>query len=125
MYNNWQDWRWQVRHTVRDIPTFERLLNVQLDDDRRKGLARTLERFPLSITPYYLSLIDAADYENDPVFLQSFPRQAELIVGKDEIADPLHEDHDSPVPLITHRYPDRVLFHVSNVCSMYCRHCTR
>ncbi len=125
LYENWQDWRWQVRHAVRDIPTFERLLNVQLDADRRKGLARTLERFPLSITPYYLSLIDAADYENDPVFLQSFPRQAELIVGKDEIADPLHEDRDSPVPLITHRYPDRVLFHVSNVCSMYCRHCTR
>src|SRR5210317_1898828 len=49
----------------------------------------------------------------------------ELITLKSELSDPLSEDRDSPVPGLTHRYPDRVLFHVSNVCSMYCRHCTR
>jgi lysine 2,3-aminomutase len=70
-------------------------------------------------------LIDTNDYRNDPVFLQSFPSPCELIVEKYDMLDPLSEDKDSPVPGITHRYPDRVLFHISNICSMYCRHCTR
>jgi lysine 2,3-aminomutase len=79
----------------------------------------------LSVTPYYLSLIDIANYKNDPVFKQSFANINELTVLKTDMKDPLSEDTDSPVEGITHRYPDRVLFHVSNICSMYCRHCTR
>ncbi len=79
----------------------------------------------MSITPYYLSLINTENLLNDPVFKQSFPSPSELIVTHSEMSDPLHEDKDSPVPGITHRYPDRVLFLVSNMCSMYCRHCTR
>jgi lysine 2,3-aminomutase len=79
----------------------------------------------MSVTPYYLSLIDPDDYENDPVFRQAFPSPKELNIGRDDMTDPLAEDTDSPVPGITHRYPDRVLFHISNLCSMYCRHCTR
>ena len=63
--------------------------------------------------------------KNDPIFMQAFPSPEELIVSEDDMHDPLSEDTDSPVPGITHRYPDRVLFHVSNVCAMYCRHCTR
>ena len=59
------------------------------------------------------------------MFKQSFADTRELIVQNYEMSDPLSEDTDSPVPGITHRYPDRVLFHVSNICSMYCRHCTR
>ena len=89
------------------------------------NLERTFEKFPLSITPYYLSLIDRDNYENDPVFKQAFGGIEELTTLKSELSDPLSEDRDSPVPGLTHRYPDRVLFHVSNVCSMYCRHCTR
>ncbi len=79
----------------------------------------------MSITPYYLSLINTDDLENDPVFKQSFPVINELHVTRTEMEDPLHEDEDSPVPGLTHRYPDRVLLLVSNMCSMYCRHCTR
>jgi lysine 2,3-aminomutase len=78
-----------------------------------------------SVTPYYLSLIDAVNYRNDPVYRQSFPNPRELEHLPCEMADPLAEDQDSPAPGITHRYPDRVLFHISNICSMYCRHCTR
>jgi lysine 2,3-aminomutase len=85
----------------------------------------TVAKFPMSVTPYYLSLIDPDDYENDPVFRQAFPSPKELNIGRDDMTDPLAEDTDSPVPGITHRYPDRVLFHISNLCSMYCRHCTR
>jgi lysine 2,3-aminomutase len=121
----WNDWKWQLRHSVNDIDTFETLLDIKFEAEEREALLKTLEKFPLSITPYYLSLIEVEDFRNDPIFMQSFPSPQELIVSCDEMADPLSEDHDSPVPGITHRYPDRVLFHISNVCSMYCRHCTR
>ncbi|MFC1537496.1 lysine 2,3-aminomutase [Gemmatimonadota bacterium] len=122
---NWRDWKWQLRHCIKDISTFERLLGVKLKKDKRTMLEKTMERFPLSITPYYASLIDTDDLENDPVFKQSFPSVYELQHERSDMSDPLHEDKDSPVPWLTHRYPDRVLLNVSNVCSMYCRHCTR
>ncbi|WP_440951840.1 lysine 2,3-aminomutase [Methanococcoides sp. FTZ1] len=123
--NKWKDWKWQLKHSIKDIDTFEKLLGISFDLSEKKKLEETLEKFPLSITPYYLSLIDLDDFRNDPIFLQSFPSPEELIVSDEELEDPLSEDKDSPVECITHRYPDRVLFHISNVCSMYCRHCTR
>jgi len=123
--NQWTDWKWQIKHSIRDIDTFEKLLGIQFDAEERVRLEETIEKFPLSITPYYLSLINAKDYKNDPVYKQAFPNPSELIIKEHEMADPLSEDKDSPVPGLTHRYPDRVLMHVSNVCSMYCRHCTR
>lgn len=123
--SNWSDWKWQLKHSVRDIPTFEKLLGIRFDDAERKLLEETIAKFPLSITPYYLSLIEVDDYRNDPIFRQSFPSPLELVVDKYESRDSLSEDKDSPVPGIVHRYPDRVLFLVSNICSMYCRHCTR
>lgn len=123
--SNWKDWRWQLRHAIRDISTFEKVTGIKFEPDERELLERTVAKFPLCITPYYLSLIDTDDYRNDPFFKQSFPSPMELIVEKYDMIDPLAEDKDSPVPGITHRYPDRVLFNISNICSMYCRHCTR
>ncbi len=123
--SNWKDWKWQLKHRIHDISTFERLTGIRFETDEKKLIEKTIEKFPLSITPYYLSLIDTDDYKNDPFFKQSFPSPMELIVEKYEMSDPLAEDKDSPAPGITHRYPDRVLFHISNICSMYCRHCTR
>jgi lysine 2,3-aminomutase len=123
--DSWTDWHWQYRNSIHDIGTFEFLLGLELLDNDREKLAETIERFPLSITPYYLSLIDAENYRNDPVFKQAFPSHHELEIKSCDMTDPLAEDQDSPAPGITHRYPDRVLFQVSNVCSMYCRHCTR
>lgn len=122
---NWRDWKWQLQHVVKEIDTFERLLEIHLEDSEKQKLEETLARFPLSITPYYLSLIDTKDYQNDPIYKQAFPSVSELQVGEFEMRDPLHEEQDSPVPGITHRYPDRVLFQVCGMCSMYCRHCTR
>ena len=60
-----------------------------------------------------------------PIRMQSVPISEELHKTKYDLEDPLHEDEDSPVPGLTHRYPDRVLFLVTNQCSMYCRYCTR
>jgi len=121
----WKDWRWQLRHAVKDIATFEQVLGIHFNREEREQLQKTIDKFPLNITPYYLSLIDVNDYRNDPIFRQAFPSPQELIVEQYELSDPLAEDKDSPCPCITHRYPDRVLFLVSNTCAMYCRHCTR
>lgn len=122
---SWKDWKWQLKHSIQDIATFEKLLDVEFTPEERTHLEETVEKFPLSVTPYYLSLIDRENFRDDPVFKQSIPCPSELLIGEHDMADPLHEDADSPAPGITHRYPDRVLFHVSNTCSMYCRHCTR
>lgn len=124
-FTHWNNWKWQLKNSIRDIETFEKLLQVKFSPEKRKKLEEIVEKFPLSITPYYLSLIDVEDIENDPIFIQSFPSLSELNTCKHDLKDPLSEDKDSPVPGITHRYPDRVLFLVSNTCSMYCRFCTR
>jgi len=124
-WSNWNNWKWQLRHSIRDIETVEKLLGIQIPLGQREQLKIVTERFPISVTPYYLSLIDPENYENDPVFKQAVPGVPELNVCDYDMPDPLAEDEDSPVEGITHRYPDRVLFHISNVCSMYCRHCTR
>jgi lysine 2,3-aminomutase len=121
----WRSWKWHLRHSIRDLATVERLLGIRLPDDERARLEETIARFPLRVTPYYLSLIDPDDYANDPVFRQAVPSPEELVLEDADMADPLDEDEDSPAPGLTHRYPDRVLFHVSNRCAMYCRHCTR
>ncbi len=123
--SKWTDWHWQLKHSITRVETFEKLLGVNLEPLERRQVELTLKKFPLSTTPYYLSLIDRNDFRNDPVFRQAFPDPQEMEVDKCDMADPLAEDHDSPAPGITHRYPDRVLFHISNVCAMYCRHCTR
>lgn len=122
---NWKDWKWQLKHSIRDLATFERLLGIELPDELRRNFQSIVNKFPMSITPYYLSLIKTGELENDPIFRQSFPVINELDIQSTDMADPLHEEADSPVPGLTHRYPDRVLLLVSNMCSMYCRHCTR
>jgi lysine 2,3-aminomutase len=121
----WRNWRWQLRNAITDIETFESLTGIDFEPQMRSDLKLTLAKFPLSVTPYYLSLIDAEDWHNDPVFKQSFPSPSELKLSRCDMMDPLAEDQDSPAPCITHRYPDRVLFLVCGLCSMYCRHCTR
>lgn len=123
--SNWYDWNWQLKHRIVDISTFEKLSGIRFEKKERELLKSTVAKFPISITPYYLSLIDKDDYMNDPFFKQSFPSPLELKVEKYEMKDPLSEEKDSPVEGIIHRYPDRVLFLISNICSMYCRHCTR
>lgn len=121
----WFDWRWHIKNTIRKVETVEKILGIQFSPSRRKEIQQTIDLFPMAITPYYLSLVDSNESESDPVFIQCFPDPKELDVHDCDMVDPLHEDEDSPVPGITHRYPDRVLFHVSNTCAMYCRHCTR
>ena len=120
----WEDWRWQMQNAVRTTRQLAELLPLPT-----KGLAdlEKLEtQYKLALPPYYLSLIDREQPYADPIGLQSLPHLAELTDDSVEaLEDPLEEDKDSPVPGLTHRYPDRVLLVTTPVCSMYCRFCTR
>ncbi len=122
---NWKNWHWQLRNSIQDLDELTEILGISIDPVRKGKLEETLEKFPMSITPYYLSLIQCDDFMNDPIFKQAVPEPEELVLTECDMRDPLAEDKDSPVPHLTHRYPDRVLLHASNTCSMYCRHCTR
>lgn len=118
----WGDWRWQLRHAVRDAATLSRL--VPLTTDERSGLDETASIFRLGISPYYLSLIDP-HHAFCPVRMQAIPVKAEARVRPGELADPLGEDPNRPVEALVHKYPDRVLLLATDACSVYCRHCTR
>lgn len=119
---DWNDWSWQMKNGIRDIETLEKV--VKLTDPEREEIQSCLGKFTMEITPYYAALMDRDD-PNCPVRMQSVPRIAEMHDDPSDMSDPLHEDVDSPVPGLTHRYPDRVLLLVTNICSMNCRHCTR
>jgi lysine 2,3-aminomutase len=123
--SEWKDYKWHLKHAIKNVETFQKLTGIKFGRQEKEKIEKTVSKFPLAITPYYLSLIDRDNYKKDPIFKQSFPDPNELIVTKYDMKDPLHEDKDSPTEEITHRYPDRVLFTISNKCSMYCRHCTR
>ena len=118
----WNDWKWQVRNRIETLEELKKHINLTPDEEQ--GVAATLGKLRMAITPYYLSLIDLND-PFDPIRKQAIPTGAELEFAKYEEADPLHEDTDSSCAGLTHRYPDRVLFLITDQCSMYCRHCTR
>jgi lysine 2,3-aminomutase len=96
----------------------------RLSDEERAAVFQMGGGLPLGITPYYASLMDPDD-PNHPTRRTMIPLPGEFIQSPGEADDPLGEDHDSPVPGLVHRYPDRVLFLVTNFCATYCRYCTR
>jgi len=118
----WNDWRWQVSNRVTTLAELEKVINLTAPE--RKGIERCLDTLRMAITPYYASLMDA-DSPECPVRKQAIPVTWELEESTCDMEDPLHEDVDSPTPGLTHRYPDRVLFLITDQCAMYCRHCTR
>ncbi|MBQ9180357.1 MAG: lysine 2,3-aminomutase [Firmicutes bacterium] len=118
----WNDWHWQVANRLSDAESISKV--ARLTREERENLEKVTGQFRAGITPYFAMLMDEDD-PDDPVRMQAVPTLAELHIGKGDMLDPLHEDSDSPTPGITHRYPDRVLFTVTDQCSMYCRHCTR
>ena len=118
----WSDWRWQVRNRFRDLKSLERVL--VLSESERDAIRARGGPLPLGITPYYASLMSRED-ANDPIRRTHVPVVAELNRSPGEADDPLGEDHDTAVPGLVHRYPDRVLFLATPFCSTYCRYCTR
>ncbi|WP_129723319.1 lysine 2,3-aminomutase [Xylanivirga thermophila] len=118
----WDDWRWQIKNRITDTKTLKKVISISTDEEEE--INACLNKFRMAITPYYASLIDQ-DNPNCPIKAQCIPDIRELTILPYELSDPLDEDGLSPVPNIVHRYPDRVLFLLTNKCSMYCRHCTR
>ena len=120
--SDWNSWAWQVRNRIENVDELKKYVN--LTEEEEAGARKATEQLRMAITPYYLTLINKEDH-NDPVRLQAIPTASEVHFSSADLADPLHEDEDSPVPGLTHRYPDRVLLLITDQCSMYCRHCTR
>lgn len=118
----WNDWHWQVKNRIESLEDLKKYITLSAEEE--EGVKKTLETLRMAVTPYYFSLMDNND-PNCPVRKQAIPSIKEIHQAEADLLDPLHEDEDSPVPGLTHRYPDRVLLLITDMCSMYCRHCTR
>lgn len=120
---DWNDWHWQLKHRITTLEQLQRLLPT-LTPEEIAGARFANHKLALAITPYFFNLIDPAD-ENCPIRRQVIPRLEETHTAVWEMSDPCGEDSHSPVPGLVHRYPDRVLFLVTDRCASYCRYCTR
>jgi lysine 2,3-aminomutase len=118
----WNDWHWQLANRITTVAQLDEV--IDLAPEEKEVVEKSLNTLRMAITPYYASLMDPND-PTCPVRMRAVPTLHEMQIGVEDQVDPLHEDVDSPVPGVTHRYPDRVLFLVTDQCSMYCRHCTR
>lgn len=118
----WDSWEWQVKNRITRVEDLKRVINLTAEEE--SGIQKALETLRMGITPYYASLMDPDD-RLCPVRMQAVPTIHELHRSLSDMDDPLHEDVDSPIPGLTHRYPDRVLLLITDMCAMYCRHCTR
>jgi len=119
----WNDWRWQLKNRITTIEQLQTLLPT-LTANERAGTVLANQKLALAITPYFFNLIDVHDV-NCPIRRQVIPQVQETHVAPWEMEDPCGEDNHSPVPGLVHRYPDRVLFMVTDRCASYCRYCTR
>lgn len=120
---DWNDWKWQLKNRITTLEQLEKLMPT-LTPEERAGTILSNTKLAMAITPYFFNLIDPAD-ENCPIRWQVIPRIEETHTASWEMSDPCGEDSHSPVPGLVHRYPDRVLFLVTDRCASYCRYCTR
>ena len=119
---SWNDWKWHFRNRISSVDELVRYIPLSAKDQEQIRLVTT--KYPLSVTPYYFSLIDWAN-PDDPVRIQAVPSFKEIGLAGMGMEDPLDEKGHSPVPGLVHRYPDRVLMVLTDICPMLCRHCTR
>jgi lysine 2,3-aminomutase len=117
----WNDWRWQLSHSLTKAADFKGLFELTPQEEQA---VHSPGLFRMGITPYFASLIDP-DNPQCPIRRQVIPIAAENQVSMEEMVDSLAEDQHSPVPGLVHRYPDRVLILVNTQCASYCRFCTR
>lgn len=118
----WNDWQWQIKNRFRTMETISRVLT--LTEREKEAFLLGGKKFPVAVTPYYMSLIDPTDKEN-PIRRAIIPQSDELKVYPEESCDPLGEEQDSPVKGLVHRYPNRVLLLATDFCAACCRYCTR
>src|SRR6266576_439200 len=118
----WNDWKWQLKNRVTSLAQLEQ--HLDLTEEERAGVLLSGDKLALAITPHFFNLIPRADAE-DPIRRQVIPRIEETWSSPYDMIDPCGEDSHMAVPGLVHRYPDRVLFLVTDRCASYCRYCTR
>ncbi len=118
----WNDWKWQFKNRITSVEELARF--IPLSAKQQSQIKLVITRYPLSVTPYYLSLINPDD-PDDPIAKQAVPSFAEVALAGMGEEDPLEEKRHSVVPGLVHRYPDRALMVLTDICPMFCRHCTR
>ena len=118
----WKDWTWQLKNRLTTVEQLEQYMT--LTPEEKAGCAFASHKLALAITPYFFNLIDRSS-PDCPIRRQVVPRIEETVVSEEEMLDSLGEDEHSPIPGLVHRYPDRVLFLVTDRCAAYCRYCTR
>ena len=119
---DWASHKWQLRHSVKSLEQIEQ--HLELVDEERAGILLTGTKLASSVTPHFFNLIHPTD-PDCPIRRQVIPRIEETETSPDDLMDPCGEDSHMPVPGLVHRYPDRVLFLVTDRCASYCRYCTR
>lgn len=122
------DHHWQARKSVISLKQVKEVLQDRLSEELVADIDAGLHQAPMNIriTPYVLSLIDWDNPKEDPLRKQFLPLGSEMLPDHPfYLADSLSEDIDSPVPMLTHRYPDKVLFLPVTTCPVYCAYCTR
>ncbi len=120
--DDWNNWKWQLKNRITKLEQLEK--HMTLTAEERAGCLFAKDKLALAITPYFFNLIDREN-PNCPVRRQVIPRSGEMHTAPDEMLDPVGEENTKPVDGIVHRYPDRVLFLVTDRCASYCRYCTR
>jgi len=120
--SDWRDWRWQMKNRLTKREHIEKFLS--LSEEESKGFEIAAGKLLVSVTPHFFNLIDTVD-PNCPIRKQVIPSFLESVTSPLESSDPVGEEGSMPVPGIVHRYPDRILFLVTDRCASYCRYCTR
>ena len=118
----WEDHTWQLKNRITSLEALEQ--HIELTEEERAGVLLSGNKLAMAITPHFFNLIDKDD-PNCPIRRQVIPRIEETLTDPAEMTDPCGEDSHMPVPGLVHRYPDRVLFLVTDRCAAYCRYCTR
>ncbi len=118
----WNDYRWQLKNRITSLAGLEE--HLRLTEPERNGVILSGTKLAMAITPHFFNLIDRDD-PNCPIRRQVVPRIEETWEADYEMSDPCGEDAHMPAPGLVHRYPDRVLFLVTDRCASYCRYCTR
>ena len=117
----WKDYRWHLKNRIENVDTLGKI--VRLSRKEIGEIRKTGEHYRWGISPYYASLIHPED-SRCPVRKQAIPSIKEQL-DTSEIKDPMIIKYNSPAPLISRLYPDRLIINVTNMCSMFCRHCLR
>ncbi|MGB0993546.1 MAG: KamA family radical SAM protein [Akkermansiaceae bacterium] len=120
--SDWDNHTWQLKNRVTTLAGLEK--HIDLTEEERAGVLLSGNKLAMAITPHFFNLIDKDD-PSCPIRRQVIPRIEETLTDPAEMSDPCGEDSHMPVPGLVHRYPDRVLFLVTDRCAAYCRYCTR